>query len=414
MLRAQHISSTLNTVGRTVKKPVALVAGYVGSGYYGLQMNPSTDAKVLPTIEDELRKALVKNNYISEANSMDLGKIKWNRSSRTDKGVHAAKIVFSAKLEFPEQLFDRTAGNTGNIYVEGDVLRFPGVVRDCNQVLPPQIRLFGCAKVNQGFNARTACHYREYEYLFPASLLFDDDVADKDRCDEECDLKIRELNGFLQQFEGCQSFHNFHRLSPRELRGEGKQLARGGRDRLDRRRQQQQAQQKTMRSDADANTDTDANSDAEGVGEAEEGDGDGYSDGDGDGDDVDVDGEAEAAASWRKGRQGSPYEDWAPRLRDTSAKTQGNVYRCRASLLSTHDDDASPSTNTNANANNANANAGERMVLVRIAGQSFLLHQIRLMMSAAILSALGHVPRRFLALALSAAQPVHLPLPLAP
>eukprot|EP01031_Cornospumella_fuschlensis_P012486 gene12486-15256_t len=81
MLRAQHISSTLNAVGRTVKKPVALVAGYVGSGYCGLQMNPSTDAKVLPTIEDELRKALVKNNYISEANSMDLGKIKWNRSS---------------------------------------------------------------------------------------------------------------------------------------------------------------------------------------------------------------------------------------------------------------------------------------------------------------------------------------------
>ncbi|RYG69904.1 hypothetical protein EON64_01565 [archaeon] len=169
-----------------------MVAGYVGSGYHGLQMTPISDSakanKALPTIENELRKALVKMNYISELNSLDLGKIKWNRSSRTDKGVHATKIVFSAKLEFPEHLFPRTTGNTAIKTLTSDVLRFPDVVQNCNQVLPEQIRLFGCAKLNQGFSARTACHYREYEYMFPISLLFRDEVLN--RSDEECKLKV--------------------------------------------------------------------------------------------------------------------------------------------------------------------------------------------------------------------------------
>ncbi len=60
------------------------MAGYVGSSYYGLQMNPIKDPleKVLPTIENELRKALLTCGYIKESNGLDLGKINWNRSSR--------------------------------------------------------------------------------------------------------------------------------------------------------------------------------------------------------------------------------------------------------------------------------------------------------------------------------------------
>lgn len=34
-----------------------------------------------------------------ESNSTDIKKIGWNRSSRTDKGVHSVSSVFSMKLE---------------------------------------------------------------------------------------------------------------------------------------------------------------------------------------------------------------------------------------------------------------------------------------------------------------------------
>jgi tRNA U38,U39,U40 pseudouridine synthase TruA len=44
-------------------------------------------------------QALFDAGYIRESNYGDLDKIGWARCSRTDKGVHAARNVLSAKLE---------------------------------------------------------------------------------------------------------------------------------------------------------------------------------------------------------------------------------------------------------------------------------------------------------------------------
>lgn len=73
---------------KLVKRKVAMVAGYSGTGYSGVQLNAHVH-----TIEHELRDAVFRVGAMRESNFEDLGKIDWSRSSRTDKGVHAGCIV---------------------------------------------------------------------------------------------------------------------------------------------------------------------------------------------------------------------------------------------------------------------------------------------------------------------------------
>ena len=73
---------------KLVKRKVAIVGGYKGTGYHGLQLNNNVN-----TIEDEIRRAVFEAGAMRESNFEDLGKIDWARSSRTDKGVHASCIV---------------------------------------------------------------------------------------------------------------------------------------------------------------------------------------------------------------------------------------------------------------------------------------------------------------------------------
>jgi hypothetical protein len=64
------------------KKKVAVVFGYVGKGYSGLQMiDPA-----VRTIEREVEEALFQLGCILPTNKQNLDKIGWSRSSRTDKG----------------------------------------------------------------------------------------------------------------------------------------------------------------------------------------------------------------------------------------------------------------------------------------------------------------------------------------
>mmetsp|Transcript_8743 Transcript_8743/g.13059 ORF Transcript_8743/g.13059 Transcript_8743/m.13059 type:complete len:233 (+) Transcript_8743:2089-2787(+) len=156
---------------KRLKRKVALVCSYVGSNYYGLQYAKSIsgDGKeiILPTIEFEIQQALIRGQLILDSNSVDLGKIMWSRSSRTDKGVHAARIVLSCKLELQPHWLDDDASHS----VESTFRRLPQVSQELNLHLPQQIRVFACVQLNQGFRAREACHWREYEYLLPLSLL---------------------------------------------------------------------------------------------------------------------------------------------------------------------------------------------------------------------------------------------------
>jgi tRNA pseudouridine38-40 synthase len=153
------------------------------------------------TIERELESALHRVGCISNDNHESIAKIGWSRSSRTDKGVHAARLLISAKLLLPPN------------YPEG----VEAVISEINRKLPEDIRLFSIVKVNQGFCARKSCNWRsdlslslsstadlylrEYEYHLPLNHLAAQVKNDQTFQPTEV---IRRLNEALQLMQGSQ------------------------------------------------------------------------------------------------------------------------------------------------------------------------------------------------------------------
>ncbi|KAG0220952.1 tRNA pseudouridine synthase 1 [Mortierella sp. GBA43] len=129
---------------RLPKRKVALLMGYCGTGYQGMQVNENAK-----TIEGELFKAMVKAGAVSKDNSDDIKKVSLMRAARTDKGVHAAGNVVSLKM----------------------IVDIEDVVGNVNLHLPEQIRIFGYVRTLNAFNAKTLCDSRVYEYLLPTYVF---------------------------------------------------------------------------------------------------------------------------------------------------------------------------------------------------------------------------------------------------
>ncbi|TAQ87714.1 hypothetical protein B7494_g3955 [Chlorociboria aeruginascens] len=125
---------------RKPKKKVAVMVGYAGTGYKGMQVNATEK-----TIEGDLFQAFVAAGAISKANADDPKKSSLARCARTDKGVHAAGNVISLKL----------------------IVEDPNTVQNINEHLPPQIRVWGIERTNGGFSCYQSCDSRWYEYLIP-------------------------------------------------------------------------------------------------------------------------------------------------------------------------------------------------------------------------------------------------------
>lgn len=144
---------------RKPKHKVAVLIGYSGTGYRGMQMYVNFNGP-LPgcmtntsayrnysskTIEGDLFTAFVHAGAISKANANDPKKSQLVRCARTDKGVHAAGNVISLKL----------------------IVEDPDIVKKINEHLSPQIRVWGIERTVGSFSAYQACDGRWYEYLIP-------------------------------------------------------------------------------------------------------------------------------------------------------------------------------------------------------------------------------------------------------
>lgn len=82
-----------NPVERVKRKKSLILMGYSGVNYSGMQRNPGCK-----TIEDELFRAMLKNDWITEEANKTPQQAFFQRASRTDKGVSAARQVVSLKL----------------------------------------------------------------------------------------------------------------------------------------------------------------------------------------------------------------------------------------------------------------------------------------------------------------------------
>ena len=131
----------IDAEGRRPKRKVAVLIGYSGTGYKGMQISPTEK-----TIEGDLFNAFIAAGAISKANADDPKKASLVRCARTDKGVHAAGNMISLKL-----------------IVEDD-----DIVEKINTHLSPQIRVWGIERTIGSFSCYQACDSRWYEYLIPS------------------------------------------------------------------------------------------------------------------------------------------------------------------------------------------------------------------------------------------------------
>lgn len=129
---------------RRPKHKVAVMIGYAGTGYKGMQINHHEK-----TIEGDLFAAFVTAGAIQKRNADDPKKSSFVRCARTDKGVHAAGNAISLKLSLEE----------------------PGIIKKINDNLPEQIRVWGTTRTNNSFNCYQAVDSRWYEYLLPSYTL---------------------------------------------------------------------------------------------------------------------------------------------------------------------------------------------------------------------------------------------------
>ncbi|ETN63682.1 pseudouridylate synthase [Anopheles darlingi] len=166
---------------RVKRRKSVILLGYSGVDYFGMQRNPGTR-----TIEEDLLRAMLKQEWINDEGFRQPQQIQFQRAARTDKGVSAAVQVVSIKL--PDNL---------------DVAALNGE-------LPPQIRVYAVKRVTKGFNSKTNCDARTYTYTLPTIAFAANDEKDLDILTYRAPAdRLQRVNEVLALYLGTKNFHNF-------------------------------------------------------------------------------------------------------------------------------------------------------------------------------------------------------------
>lgn len=167
---------------RIKRNKYAVLLGYCGSGYFGLQRNPG-----VLTIEEEFLKACLAKKFITENEFENIHEIKFQRAARTDKGVSAAVQVLSMCL--PTE-------------------KVSSLASELNEVLPEKIHVYGAIRTTKYFDAKNYCCGRTYSYLLPTFAL----APPESKTDESFRASkeiMDEFNKILNYYRGTHNFHNF-------------------------------------------------------------------------------------------------------------------------------------------------------------------------------------------------------------
>lgn len=184
--------------------------GYVGINYRGLQLQ--RDENELSTVENELEKAIFKAGGIRDSNYGDLHKIAWARSSRTDKGVHSLATMVSFKMEIPEDAWKQDPNGIA--------------LANCvNCYLPEDIKVFSILPCQRSFDPRGECNLRKYSYLLPAEIV----GIKRHFTAAEIDYHLSDFNDILNSFEGEHPFHNYTQRAKYRKGTPSRQIHRNGR-----------------------------------------------------------------------------------------------------------------------------------------------------------------------------------------
>lgn len=138
------------------KRRIVLTYGYLGTNFFGSQYNEQNRAT-----ENLIEEAACRLGLLDPRNQKQLHKIGWNRTSRTDKGVHAVANTVSFKVLVPESSVAGEEDGTRQRAETDLVTRF-------NSLLPQnELRVAWIQFTSRSFQPRKMCVYRKYQYLLP-------------------------------------------------------------------------------------------------------------------------------------------------------------------------------------------------------------------------------------------------------
>jgi len=190
--------TTEDTVKWRKAKKHAVLVSFVGKNYLGMQRNPG-----YPTIEEELLKAFKEAGTICDEWFETPQKGHFQRASRTDKGVSAARMVISLKFLTLDEDREET-------------------IRRINAKLPACIRVQTIKKVTKNFNAKSAADNRTYLYFLPtyAFAPIVPSASSENNENPEEDFKTtlayrmnektrQRVNDTLKEFIGTKYYHNY-------------------------------------------------------------------------------------------------------------------------------------------------------------------------------------------------------------
>ncbi|KEG03576.1 tRNA pseudouridine38-40 synthase [Plasmodium vinckei vinckei] len=186
-------------------KKYGLCVGYIGTRYHGCQ----GQGKEYMTIENEIERTLTKINAVKK-NSKGFNYC-LSRSARTDLGVHALYNLFVYNINIdvcesengnendnnksenglvnseinspkcdqnqnPENVSENNNSPNPNNDKKNDTFeerkkKEKKFIKLLNSNLPNDIKCFDIYKVTKSFDARKFCSFRLYEYLFPTYVL---------------------------------------------------------------------------------------------------------------------------------------------------------------------------------------------------------------------------------------------------
>jgi len=180
-------------------KKVAIMISFVGKDYLGMQRNQG-----FKTIEEDLLKAFKESGVIDPEWYENPPKGHFQRASRTDKGVSAAKMVVSMRMLLDDKRED--------------------TITKINSKLPPCIKIQAIRKVTKNFNCKSACDSRTYLYLIPTfafapvlplnELKSPEEEVSPEMYQVTYAYRMKDetrnyVNDVLQKFIGSKYYHNY-------------------------------------------------------------------------------------------------------------------------------------------------------------------------------------------------------------
>ena len=146
----ENNNKIINNEKKTKKKildftktiPMAFKFMYIGEKYDGLVIQSTTKN----TIEEKIFFALKKANFLENKSTEELiSSSNYSRCGRTDKGVSSTGNIFSLNIRYNENY---------------------NYTKILNNLLPNDINILNNIIVDDSFDARFSCLYREYKYFF--------------------------------------------------------------------------------------------------------------------------------------------------------------------------------------------------------------------------------------------------------